>query len=501
MNTASLLLLLAPIAMIVGPSFAQGTREPARRPATGTSARPVNEKDALTDKLDAAWRREDWVSIASLLDDAFKIDSTWAAQSSTRIIETSDPFHRPLGVGALVRNASAAELAAAADSLQQTRFPDERRMLVRAIGAHAAKVRANIGPGEKSRKLDDIVSLTLRFLEDRDVNVRTTAIIALADAADAKLVGHFLNQLTDLPSFTQNPPDGDRHFTNKAAHGAALSLSGVRADHARDLKDWWDDTRGVRVASKADDGKYPEGVWNGQRYRVAPMFNIFYRIGGSDEEPGGALSLAELAPKLDRSRQAAERAMAKIVGTTHMPVVRVFLCDPQQFAARAGVQFFQGVTKGNEIILKLEPVQSVPSTMVHEYVHMIHGMYFKDQPRWMSEGLATSLTSSPDEARPVRIPADRNDPLRQMVDRGIFTELVNWNSGGSSDSREGARYALSNIAVDFLRFGGFVEPEVRLFMLMGRLSRKESAMKAFEDVYGAPIRELNGKAAAWAKTE
>jgi hypothetical protein len=182
-------------------------------------------------------------------------------------------------------------------------------------------------------------------------------------------------------------------------------------------------------------------------------------------------------------------------GRVYEPVIRLYLCDAREFTAKAGVTFFQGVTKSNEIVIKADPAAALGGTLTHEYVHYIQGNAYKDQPRWVAEGLAMSLSES--GAGPVwksRRPAGE---LARMLERGIFSELVNWNSSGSSDAKEGARYALSHIAFDFLRFGGFAVPEERLGFLMGRLSRRESASRALEYTYGMTVKQLDQTAAEW----
>src|SRR5205085_771226 len=96
---------------------------------------------------------------------------------------------------------------------------------------------------------------------------------------------------------------------------------------------------------------------------------------------------------------------------------------------------FSGQTSGNEVQLKVDNLQTLPSTLWHEYIHVVHQSNFVNQPRWLAEGLAMSFTVSARGTKKLGPLADDPD-LLQIIEHGAFTEMVNWNSSGSTDSRE-----------------------------------------------------------------
>jgi hypothetical protein len=158
-----------------------------------------------------------------------------------------------------------------------------------------------------------------------------------------------------------------------------------------------------------------------------------------------------------------------------------------------------GVTRGYEVVLKIDLPTAMPTTLWHEYIHVIHNCNFVNQPRWLSEGLAMSFSLS------AKSPAARRPGLtadgHTAPPAAAFTDMINWNSGGSGDSKEALRYATAHQCVDYLRFGGFGASDERLAFLMGQLSRRKSAKAALESIYGKSIKELDAGLREWSSTK
>jgi hypothetical protein len=131
---------------------------------------------------------------------------------------------------------------------------------------------------------------------------------------------------------------------------------------------------------------------------------------------------------------------------------------------------------------------------------MIQNSMYDDQPRWMSEGLAMSLAAAPTQVRKRAYPARGSDEEKALV-RGVFTDLAAWTGGPSSDTREALRYTMSQYAIDYLRAGGFSCPNLRLNVLMGKLSRKIPAGQALTQIYGRDLRQLDQDLVRWLTTE
>ncbi len=440
-------------------------------------------------RLDEAWRSGAHRRVESILADAFKTDFERARDTCAGLIAGADTSARPLGAVLLARHLEPRDLAALARSLDAVRFPDERRRLVRAIGVRGSRV-------EDTRAVLEVLR---PFLGDRDFLVRAAAASAMADLGRPEAVADLVEHIERVPAYVNSQNVNEREIFRRAACGATAALSGLRPRSVDEVRRWLAETAGgTRRATPAGaDGPVETGNWNGQVFTAAPSFDVYMRVQGYTQAPAeGPMSWKSLTAAVESGRAAACLALERVAGgPVHQPVPRLFLCDDREFSARAGVTFFQGVTKSNEIVIRLSPPATLAGTMAHEYVHWIHQNLYTDQPRWMSEGLATSLSGSRETSAWARLTPDAE--TRRMIDRGVFTELFNWNSGGSSDSRESARYAISHLAVDFLRFGEFSVAEERLAFWMGRIARKESPTRALSATYGRDAKSMDDAARRW----
>lgn len=447
------------------------------------AAAPAQPAPDLKAEFQTHWKQARYLDAERTLTVGFTSDKNAALTLARSLIETGSDAARPLGAAAFAAHASPAELAALASKLGRTTHPDERRLFVRSIGRHAASKSETA-----AREVKDAAG---PFVSDPDLCVAAAAIRALADTRDPAAIGLFIDRLIDIPSRTNSPPDGDRGILSRAAAGALESLSGRTFTSVPDAKAWWKKTQGKDTPRKPAPGAAPEtGTYGGQTYFITDRFHVFYRIGRSTDAPAeGDLSLAALAPMFGRATESAVRSLEPVVGIAYVPALRLYLCDPQQFNAKAGMASFAGVTSGNEIILKADVPRALPMTLWHEYIHAIHDSTYANQPRWLSEGLAMSYTLSAKGAmKRDRAEAD----LKNIIERGGFSEMLNWNSGGSGDAKECARYATAHLCIDYLRFAADRgAPDTRLAFVMGRISRRQGARQAIEAVYGMSIRELD----------
>jgi len=144
----------------------------------------------------------------------------------------------------------------------------------------------------------------------------------------------------------------------------------------------------------------------------------------------------------------------------------------------------------------VESAPVVASVLAHEYVHIIHSANYEDQPRWMAEGLAESLSKSRGESMLALAPIGQRGPVLARARAGPATRVTARRTGGNSgEDTELYRDAYS--LVDFLRFGQFSTPNARLHGLTGRLPRGETADRAFQGAFGLSVKELDRLLPAW----
>lgn len=477
--------------------------QPANQSAPGVAPTPA--KDATRSSTSAA----DQALQTALADPDGRIaertllagwdkDAAWGERAAIELIEGKGTAMRVLGAVVLARRADPTRVAAIAKSLKENEYPDERRNLVRAIGARFAA--ASKDPKVRPIADADAVARALEpFLNDRDAQVKAAALASFADLGDAKAVAKWMANLRDVPAYSNSKSLGDAEVVGRAMYGAAYALSGVRPKKANDVREWFAATKGEeRTKADADPfAKAQSDQWNGATYYISPAFDIYFRIAGVKGLPtDGPLEWTKLSKAFDAASQLASARMTPIVGPVHSTHVRLFVADKQQFSALATTTTFAGVTQGNEIVLQLQSLPAMTSTLVHEYVHWIHNSWFPNQPRWLAEGTAMSLADTRKERDTRALPPPGSD-LRKMMDAGIFSQMLNWSSGGSSDSKETARYMLAKMAIDFLRQGPFSVAEERLGFFMGRIDRREAGARALELTYGLNVKQMDAAAKAW----
>lgn len=470
-------------------------------PVPANLALPISEASPeLGPELDAqlakAMAEGDWVKVEITLESAWPKDPDAARDAAVTILRTASISNRIVGVAVLARNAKPAELGSLALTLKGIRWADERRILVRAIGARAAyliSAESKDSPAAAKYRQEAYDAIK-RFFDDEDLEVQAAAFYAVADLGMGQVVGDFVSRISLIPAIDFKPAPGLQLVVQMAMNGAAYELSGVRPTTTSEIPQWFRQSGGLtRTTTKYDI----IGSRNSEPFVRAPSFDVYYYFGSERRPPqSGWLAPKEIVEMTTAATLAANIAMAPIVGPIHMPVVRLLLCDKVSYGGRARTPFLAGVTQDNEIIIRADSSVTVGKVLTHEYVHMIQTSMFVDQPRWLFEGMATSVERSIKMAS-TRTPAAPGTDRRTMIDRGVFKEAISWTTSASSDKLEPARYENATLAIDFLRFSGFSASNERLNVLMGKLSRGVGQQRALEETYGMPLPELEDRLRKW----
>jgi len=428
-------------------------------------------------------------ALVNALDSLAIDDRPHVIEYSLGVLTRGAPHQRPVAVAALVKYADGAALAGIAAQLRPELFQDERRELVRAMG---------------SRK--GVLPAIQQFLRDQDVLVRAAAAACIADQKDRSAVGLLLNPPPSLVDFTEIEGDGEDHLYAVSAIGAIRALSGFNAQNTNEILDWWRRAPGPLSQSvPASDVKIKAPV----NARLAThSFEIRF-------DPAEAQRILEDRMHLrsdndwNRFIQSMEgsarqdRAVAgKIFGPVYAPCCRVVFATRQTVAACGGVSESYGAfTNWGRMTITINVEMFSPIfwqiMFRHEYIHVVHRNQFVVQPRWLSEGLAVSLSESPFRSSwtPHRI---ASAGLANALSLGSLSATTAWINDFHTGDDESVSYALSGLVLDYLRFGGIPASEQRLFALMGQLNRGKQPRQAIESVYGVSLEKLDADLSQWA---
>ncbi|MEK6702099.1 MAG: hypothetical protein AABZ53_07540 [Planctomycetota bacterium] len=487
---------LSALSMGLCAAFGAGGSCLASLPLVAPAAEEARHGPELDAQLNKAMATGDWVKVEEILDSEWAKDPDACRDAAHAILRTASMSDRIVAVGVLARNAKPADLGALAFTLRGIRWADERRILVRAIGARAAYLASGEpkdSPVAAAYKQDAYEAIK-RFFDDEDMEVQAAAFYAIADLGMGQVAGDFISRISLIPAIDFKPAPGLQLVVQMAMNGAVYELSGVRPSTTSEISQWFRQTGGLaRTTAKYEI----EGSRNAQPFVRTPSFDVYYHFGSERRAPQtGWLAPKEIVEMTSAATLAANIAMAPIVGPIHMPVVRLLLCDKTSYGARTGTPFLAGVTQDNEIIIRVDSSVTTAKVLTHEYVHMIQTSMFVDQPRWLFEGLASSVERSAKMAS-TRTPSAPGTDRRTMIDRGVFKEAILWTASASSDRLEPARYENATLAIDFLRFGGFPAANERLNVLMGKLSRGGGQQRALEETYGMTLLELEERLRKW----
>jgi hypothetical protein len=446
-------------------------------------ATQLAQSGRLSSDIEEAWLAGESKKAETLMEQLWQQAPAGAADITMALLTARDPVQRPLAVGLFARFGSRDQKLAAIRALDERRDSPEITILVRSLGGEDVEE-----PGK----------LLAPFLESRDLDVRQAALYALADSAPPTAIDAFVREMSNAPVASGSWGTSERERLMSAYFGVAYRLTGLRAQTGREVADWLATYRRdpEKAATLAERSITAE---NGQPNRVAFSSDEMLTFDGFDlgvrnEATGNRLPDEGLPALLaDTAAKAAERA-APVLGVVYLPPLRVYLADDRGFASLASNSYMGGQAEVNQLILRLGTEEQVRQTMAHEWIHMLHQAVFDKTPRWLAEGVAQSLSSEERASVPVTV---RRFALQDMIDKGIFTQLLTWQSGASSDSRESSNYAAAMLAVDFLRLGPFTAGDTRLNLLLGHISRGRGERDALERVYGMSTRDLDEAFRDW----
>jgi hypothetical protein len=402
-----------------------------------------------------------------------------------RILTNGVAHQRPVAVEMLLKHATAAELASAARQLRPDLYHDERRQIVRAIG-----LRKEMGA------LDELKP----FLRDQDLLVRAAAVAGLADLKEASSVGLLLNPPPSLVDYTDIEGDGEDHLYAASVIGTIRALSGLNPENTAAILDWWH-AGGKPIVRPADAAL--KGPAN--RPFAIPSFDIRFNPPEAKQILAARFGLrtdADWAALFESMETAAEqdrRIAGKIFGPLHPPYCRIDISTTQTMAASGGVsEGYWAFGSDCLITINAEVVPPLGWDLLfrHEYIHVLHRTQFEDQPRWLMEGLAVSISESPFHTSWTAQRVAANG-LGDVVSQGGVSALVQWIQGVRSGENEDLQYALCGLVMDYLRFGGIPASGRRLYALMGECSRGMPPDRAFETAYGVSPRQMDVSFAKW----
>ncbi|GAB4387199.1 MAG: hypothetical protein Kow0022_18620 [Phycisphaerales bacterium] len=425
----------------------------------------------LRSGVDQAWARQDYAEATHLLEQLWLVDPARATQMSRTLLTSHSTLESVVGLDQIARHASAAGLLDAIAALNPRLHRNEIAILVRALG---------------SRKVQHPVAVLQPFLDARDPYVRQAALYALGDLGSPGDLALLLDQMRNAPiSRDQFGQDDEDRITN-ALFGVAFKLTGFRGTDARDYAQWLavyqnDAKHAEELArlSMADPQGRPRTVqFSSDTFYTCEGFDLAFRLQNADPpfDPRTARLFGSI---ITQTRDAA----GPVLGVVYPAPFRVYIADDTGFAALAGNTYMGGQSEINKVILRHGPADRMAAVFAHEYVHILHQAVYENQPRWLSEGLADSISTPPSPWNVQRLSALG---IAQPADEGVFTRLLTWAQGASSDAREAENYRLSHLAVDFLRFGPFPAGDTRLHLLMAAISQGRGERQALADYYADP---------------
>jgi hypothetical protein len=436
---------------------------------------------------------EEWWQEASKAEAGDNTEHENVLKATLKLLSNRSQSWRLVAVSVMARHGTAADCAGAASVLSGRDQIDEKRWLVRSLGRK---------PGESTYKYLEL------FAKEREYLIRCAAIQAMADLNDVRavpLLPAYMN--SNMPATVRNWNDDDRSCLSMAGYGVARKFLGVRVTGLDQVRLWTPPPLDAPKPAPAALVFTPGSVGGHEMYMI-PSFDVYLAIEGV-KDPAGVPSPQgmDLQTMLERCAETALRFAEPTFGRVYLPPVRLYLADAKRFSGLAGTPTsFGGVSKGNEIVVRYDNPQVVPGTLIHEYVHVLHQATFEKQPRWLMEGVAESLTRSAKQTVWTRervAAAGLTDalpdpsPNARRVNKSLVRDVLSWSSGAATGEQESRRYNSAHLLVDFLRFGPWAAPDLRLAALMGRLSRGQAASTAIQDLYGGSAADMDRWIVEW----
>lgn len=457
--------------------------DPSHNPevnVSGFAEQRAQAKDLRT-KIEQAWGVQDYAAGMQLMDELWQIDRATASQMSRTLLGSGSSLQSVIGLEQIARNAPTPGLLDAVAGLNPRLQRNEISILVRALG---------------SREIEEPVATLRPFLDSRDVYVRQAALYALGDLGSPGDIALFVDELRNAPIVRDDFGQDDDDRIMNTLFGVAYKLTGYRGVDARDYAQWLavyqaDPKQAEEVArlSIADAQNRPLSVqFSSDTFLTFDGYDLAFRL--QDANP------SQMDPSIPRAFTSAiartRAAAAPVLGVVYPAPFRVYVADDTGFASLAGNTYMGGQSEVNKVFLRHESLNRMDPTFAHEYVHVLHQAMYENQPRWLAEGLAESISTSTQRWSSHRLVTLGID---QAANDGVFSRLLSWGSI-SSDARESENYRLSHLAVDFLRFGPYPAGETRLHLLMASISQGRGERQALADFYADP-GTLDDQVRAW----
>jgi len=473
MRTSRVVIVLGAVTLItLAPSVrAQDAEDPSR--------------DAIQ-RMTKAVMRNDQPGLYAAMEQLWNLDAKRGGQSCVELITKGHSHHRPIALDILAKRATGEQLVGVVGMLGVNKYPEERRWLLRWAGT----------------KEDATVDLLTPHLRDQDRYVQIAAVLALADLGDVTAMRELSRSLPPPP--LKGRWAGDKsEMLAMAKYGAVRTLTGLRPDSSTDVRRWMrENARGLDGMSPPSRPDPAESFEFDKDQLRTPSLDIRFAAENYGEviKSAGIESWAEFAIAMERAVEFSSASAASIFGPIHLPAIELILADQRSIARYGGTsRGYLGFALGNRISMMFRDWPFVQGTLAHEYIHIIHGANYEDQPRWLSEGLAESLTRSPNRSMWKAVgPSGQRRPAPR-TGRGFCLSITRWDSEGSTNENPDL-YTRAHLFTDYLRFG-FVAGEARLACLMGRLSRGDPSQRAIEAVYGVLVDQMDAGLDEWLATD
>ncbi|HBS30031.1 MAG TPA: hypothetical protein DEB06_11430 [Phycisphaerales bacterium] len=468
----------------------------ARWQAQSPSEEALSPGAAAFRALRSATNREDQHGTVEALRDLWSADPTRGAQASLDIILRGSPYWRVLGVAALARHGTADQIDRAIGALSPGHHRSERWALVRALDGKDPEQVRTIAP---------------RYLRDSEVLVQVAAIAALAGTGDPTVARHFIGSLPPLP--TIDAAVDAEYARTLTMYGALRRLTGISFRDQAAALNWW--RRGSEIGSPGTDprsvvfGLRREPNWRFEfatahfrgRLAMRRIDDLFVNAAPwtrRSEAWGGIVSAVD-AGAADGFAKA-----SRIFGRTTLPLAELVVADSVNFVREFALMPESEVNgeAHHQVLLLASSDRTMQVEAARRAVTLAEKGTLPDLPRWLTWGLVNGLVPGCSACAGGRCSGAPGGgvpsaSLLRLLESGAVTR------GTASDEpmfgRSGDQlWWLGNAAVLFMLGGGFAEPEMRMTLLAARLNFGVPSRVAIQEMYGAPVQELDRRVMAWA---
>ncbi|MCL4219855.1 MAG: hypothetical protein KJZ65_00660 [Phycisphaerales bacterium] len=426
----------------------------------------------LEQKITDAWVTGDMKAGEALLEAAWTSDATAASTVARQLLNGQMTAQRVLGLEQLARHADVSTLLDVIRKMNSRSERLEMAILVRSLG---------------QRQLDNAESVLTPFVTSRDVYVRQAALYALGDAGTPRLLRMFVGEMRTAPAARDTWSDDDDDRLMSTMFGVAYKLTGLRASTGREYQEWLNlyessperAEEAARRSITAANGQPNMLRFGSNEMRTYPGFDLGYQFQRPDPSLIDDRAPRQFVEELDAVCKRAE----PVLGRVHAAPIRIYVGDDGGFSALVGNRAVAGQAEVNVIYIRHGPLPTMRAVLARTYGHILQDAMYADQPRWLSDGFALSM-SSPESRWTMSTVRSAN--IDAAVQQGVFRRLIGWGGQATADVRDQENYQLSRLAVDFLRSGPYPAGNTRLRLVMGRISTGMSDREALAEFYAHP---------------